>query len=317
MRILVTPTSLQKDKKSAALDSLREASFDLVFNPMGRPLTEDELIPLLEDCDGYLAGLDYVTEKVLSSCKKLKVVSRYGAGVDRVDLDAARRNGIIVTNTPGVNAVAVAELAMALVLSIARHIPYLDKKTREGDWVRSTGMELGGKVMGIMGLGAVGKNLAKYAQGFGMHVIAYDPYIDKAYAAEMNIQATGFDDVIRESDVISLHLPLNAETKHLINEAVMNKMKPTAILVNTSRGGIIDEAAAYRLLKDDKLGGLGIDVFEMEPPKDSPLFGLDNVVITPHTAAHTKEATENMADVAAKNLLDVLSGKECRFWVNK
>src|SRR5659263_179740 len=136
MRILVTPTSLQKDKKSAALDSLREASFDLVFNPMGRPLTEDELIPLLEDCDGYLAGLDYVTAKVLSSCKKLKVVSRYGAGVDRVDLDAARRNGIIVTNTPGVNAVAVAELAMALILSTARHIPYLDKKTREGDWVR-------------------------------------------------------------------------------------------------------------------------------------------------------------------------------------
>jgi len=317
MRILITPTSLQKDKKSAALDSLREASFDLVFNPMGRPLTEDELIPLLQDCDGYLAGLDYVTEKVLSSCKKLKVVSRYGAGVDRVDLDAARRNGIIVTNTPGVNAVAVAELAMALVLSIARHIPYLDKKTREGAWVRSTGMELGGKVMGIMGLGAVGKNLAKYAQGFGMHVIAYDPYMDKVYAAEKNIQAASFDEVIRESDVISLHLPLNAETKHLINEAVMNKMKPTAILVNTSRGGIIDEDAAYRLLNENKLGGLGIDVFEMEPPKDSPLFGLDNVVVTPHTAAHTKEATENMADVSAKNLLDVLSGKECRFWVNK
>jgi len=223
MRILITPTSLQKDKKSAALDSLREASFDLVFSPMGRPLTEDELIPLLADCDGYLAGLDYVTEKVLSSCKKLKVVSRYGAGVDRVDLDAARRNGIIVTNTPGVNAVAVAELAMALVLSIARHIPYLDKKTREGAWVRSTGMELGGKVMGIMGLGAVGKNLAKYAQGFGMHVIAYDPYMDKVYAAEKNIQAASFDEVIRESDVISLHLPLNAETKHLINEAVMNR----------------------------------------------------------------------------------------------
>lgn len=317
MKVLVTPTSLKKDKESAALDALRAASCELVFNPMGRPLTEDELIPLLADCDGYLAGLDYVTEKVLQSADKLKVISRYGAGVDRVDLEAAKRQGIVVTNTPGANAVAVAELAMGLVMSLARRIPFLDRKTREGDWVRSTGTELGGKVMGIMGLGAVGRNLARYAQGFGMTVIAYDPYINKEYADANNIGTASFDEVIEGSDFISLHLPLTPDTKHLINESVMSRMKSTAVIVNTSRGGIIDEDAAYRLLKAGELGGLGIDVFELEPPENSPLFDLDNVVVTPHTAAHTREATENMATAAAENLLLVLSGHTCRFQVNK
>ncbi len=317
MKILVTPTSLTKDKKSDALDMLRAASYELVFNPLGRPLTEDELLPLLGDCDGYLAGLDYITEKVLASCSKLKVISRYGVGYDRVDLQAAKDKGIIVTNTPGVNAAAVAELAMTLVLSLARHVPMLDRMTREGKWIRSSGIELGGKVMGVMGLGAVGKNVARYAQGFGMTVMAYDPYMDMDYAAANNIRVAAFDEVVKESDVISLHLPLTPDTKHVMNETVIARMKPTAILVNTSRGGIIDEDAAYEALKTGRLGGLGIDVFEKEPPTDSPLFALDNVVVTPHTAAHTKEATENMANLSAANLLEVLSGKECRFQVNR
>jgi D-3-phosphoglycerate dehydrogenase len=317
MKILVTPTSLQEGKKSAALDTLKAFSSDLVFNSTGRPLTEDELIPLLKDCDGYVAGLDYVTEKVLKSCSHLKVVSRYGAGVDRVDLAAAKEHGIVVTNTPGVNAVAVAELAFGLILSIARKISYLDKKTREGEWVRSTGMELGGKTIGIMGLGAIGKNVARYAQGFGMKVMAYDPYINEAYAKDNNITVATFDEVADNADVISLHLPLTNETKHLISRDVMSKMKKTAILINTSRGGIIDEDAAYELLKNGELGGLGLDAFETEPPTNSPLFELNNVVVTPHTGAHTTEATDNMAVAAVKNLIDVLSGNGCPFICNK
>ncbi|MDF2539456.1 MAG: phosphoglycerate dehydrogenase [Herbinix sp.] len=317
MRILVTPTSLQEGKKSAALDALKAYSEDLVFNPTGRPLTEEELIPLLQDCDGYLAGLDYVTAKVLKECKNLKVISRYGAGVDRVDLVAAKENGIVVTNTPGVNAVAVAELAMGLILSAARKISFLDRKTREGEWVRSTGMELGGKTLGIMGLGAIGKNVANYAKGFGMKVMAYDPYINEAYAKEHNIQTATFDEVVKNADVISLHLPLTSETRHLINKEVMLQMKKTTIIINTSRGGIIDEDAAYDLLKNGELGGLGLDAFEVEPPTNSPLFELNNVVVTPHTGAHTKEATDNMADASVKNLIEVLSGHDCPFIVNK
>lgn len=317
MKVLVTPTSLQEGSKHPVVDKLKEFCSEVVFNPKGRPLTEDELIPLLKDCDGYVAGLDYITEKVLKSANKLKVISRYGAGVDRVDLEAAKENEILVTNTPGVNAVAVAELTLGLILSMARRIPYLDRKTRSGEWIRSTGMELGDKTIGILGLGAIGRNVAKYAQGFGMSVIAYDPYAETKYAKENNILLTNLDQVIKDSDVISLHLPLNTETKYLINKEVMLKMKKTVMIVNTSRGGIICEDDAYEMLKKGEIGGLALDAFETEPPKNSSLFELDNAVVTPHTGAHTKEAIDNMANLAVKNLISVLSKEDCEFIVNK
>jgi D-3-phosphoglycerate dehydrogenase len=317
MKILVTPTSLQPDKGGEALKVLQDFSNDLVFNELGRPLTEDELIPLLKDCDGYVAGLDYVTEKVISSCPNLKVISRYGAGYDRVDIAAAKATGIPVTNTPGVNAEAVGELAFSLILSLARKIPYLNQSTRSGGWVRSTGMELKRKTIGIMGLGAIGKVVARCAGGFEMNVLAYDPYVDKDYCTEHKIGIRTFDEVIAEADVISLHLPLTDSTRHLINSDTIAQMKPSAILINTSRGGIIDEDAAYYALKESRLGGLGLDAFEIEPPTESKLFELDSVVVTPHTGAHTKEATENMAYGSIRNLIDVLSGKECPFIVNR
>lgn len=317
MKILVTPTSLQPGSSSKALETLQAFSDDLIFNTALRPLTEDELIPLLKDCDGYLAGLDFITEKVLRSCTKLKVISRYGAGYDRVDLAAAKDRKIAVTNTPGVNAEAVGELAFALILSVARRITFLNESTRAGEWVRSTGMELKGKTIAIMGLGAIGKVVARCARGFEMNVIAYDPFINEDYCKAHTIGIRTFDDACREADVISLHLPLLDTTKHLINRDAIAKMKPSAIIINTSRGGIIDEDAAYDALKAQKLGGLGLDAFEIEPPKNSPLFELDNVVVTPHTGAHTKEATLNMAEGAVKNLIDVLSGKDCPYIVNK
>ena len=317
MKILVTPTSLQPDKKSKALDNLRAFSDDIVFNHLGRPLTEDELIPLLKDCDGYLAGLDNVTEKVINSCNHLKVISRYGAGYDRVDIEAAKRKGIVVTNTPGVNAEAVGELAISMALALARKITYLNTETKSGKWIRSTGMELTGKTIGIMGLGAIGKVVARSAKGFNMNVIAYDPFIDLNYCSDHNIRSVTFEEILEQSDIISLHLPLNENTKHLIGEDAIAKMKNTAILINTSRGGIIDEDAAYEALKAGRLGGVGLDAFEVEPPKNSPLFELDNVVLTPHTGAHTQEAVTNMANAAVKNLIDVLSGKECKSIVNK
>lgn len=317
MKILVTPTSLQPGKNTKALDMLKEFSQDLVFNEKGRPLTEDELIPLLEDCDGYIAGLDFITEKVIRSCSRLKVISRYGAGYDRVDVEAAKAKGIRVTNTPGVNAEAVGELAFSLILSVARRVPYLNQSTRDGQWIRSTGMELKGKTIGIMGLGAIGRVVARCAKGFEMKVKAYDPFINEDYCASHEIDVCSFDEVIEQADVISLHLPLNDSTKHLLGADAIGRMRPGAILINTSRGGIIDEDAAYQALKSGKLGGLGLDAFEIEPPAGSPLFEFDNVVVTPHTGAHTREATDNMANASIRNLIDVLSGKECPFIVNQ
>lgn len=317
MKILVTPTSLQPNKKSEALDKLYTFSDDLVFNNTGRPLTEEELIPLLAGCDGYIAGLDMVTSKVIDSTDRLKVISRYGAGYDRVDLEAASNKGIVVTNTPGVNAEAVGEVAMSLALSVARKIPFLNAETRKGAWVRSTGMELKGKTMGIVGLGAIGKVLARCAKGFDMKVIAYDPCIDEEYCKKQEIESQTFEQLIRSADVISLHLPLNDNTRHLINREAIAQMKPAAIILNTSRGGIIDEQAAYEALNEGRLGGMGLDAFEVEPPVNSPLFEFDNVVATPHTGAHTQEATINMANAAVQNLIDVLEGKSSKFIVNR
>jgi D-3-phosphoglycerate dehydrogenase len=233
-----------------------------------------------------------------------------------VDLNAAKAKNIPVCNTPGANAQAVADLAFALILCAARKVPMLDRKTKEGAWPRSTGIELYGKTMGILGLGAVGKGVAKRAQGFSMRVLAYDPFINRQYALEHNIEVSGFEEIIAEADVISLHLPLTGETRHIISGEVMGRMKKGVILINTARGGLIDEWAAYEHLSSGHLGGLGLDAYEEEPPKTSALFEFDNVVLTPHTAAHTTEATANMALMSVRNLIDVLSGKDCPYIVN-
>lgn len=203
----------------------------------------------------------------------MKVISRYGAGGDRVDLKAAARWGIAVCNTPGANAQAVADLTLGLMLAAARRIPMLDEKTREGKWTRSTGTELYGKTLGILGLGAIGKSVAKRGQGF----------------------------------------ELNEKTRHIISRDVMERMKPGVILINSARGGLIDETAAYDFLKSGHLGGLGLDAYETEPPTASPLFELDNVVCTPHTGSHTREATAAMADMSVQNLIQVLNGEPCPY----
>lgn len=316
MKILVTPTSLQPGKNEAALSALRDFADELVFNESGKPLSEEDLIPLLQDCDGYIAGLDQITRKVLESCPKLKVVSRYGAGYDRVDIQAAKELHISVTNTPGVNAEAVGELTFGLILCAARKIPYLNHETRTGSWVRSSGMELKGKTLGILGLGAIGKVVARCAQGFDMTVLAYDPFINETYCKEHYITPVSFEELMKHSNVVSLHLPLMDSTRHMIDAAALDLLPNGAILVNASRGGIIDENAAYEALKSGKLVGLGLDAFEIEPPVNSHLFELDNVIATPHTGAHTKEATDNMAHGAIQNLIDILSGKECPYLVN-
>jgi D-3-phosphoglycerate dehydrogenase len=315
MKILVTATSFKPDSGSQAMKNLRSFSDSLVFNPGGKPLSEDELIPLLQDCDGCIAGLDHFTAGVIGSAQKLKVISRYGAGVDRVDLAAAKAKNIVVCNTPGANSQAVADLTFALLLCAARKVSVLDRKTREGQWPRSTGIELYGKTIGILGLGAIGKAVARRASGFSMKILAYDPFIDKKYAEANGIIPADFGIVTGEADFLCLHLPLTDETRYIISKDVMKNMKKGAVIINTARGGLIDEAAACELLASGHLGGMGLDVYETEPPLKSPLFELENVVLTPHTASHTVEATAAMAEMSVQNLIDVLSGKNCPYIV--
>ena len=307
MKILVTATSFRPENPTPALKRLREFADEIVFNPKGKPLTEDELLPLARDCEGYIAGLDFITAKVISRCERLKVISRYGVGVDRVDLEAAKARGIKVCNTPGANTNAVADLAFGLMLGVARKLPMLDRKTRGGEWVRSTGVEVCQKTLGILGLGAIGKAVARRARGFDMNVMAYDPFLDEPYAKANHIAGASFDDVIRQADILSLHLPLSEGTKNIINADVLRKMKPSAILINTARGGLIDEQAAYEFLKSGRLGGLGLDAYAIEPPEHSPLFELDNTILTPHTGSHTLEAVKNMSEMAVQNLIEALT----------
>lgn len=311
MKILVTPTSFKPDSNSPAMTELKSFADSLVFNPSGKPLLQDELIPLLDGCDGCIAGLDYYTAAVIENTDRLKVISRYGVGVDRVDLAAAKTRNVVVCNTPGANTQAVADLAFALLLSVARKVPLLDRKTRDGQWLRSSGIELYGKTLGILGLGAIGKAVARRAAGFSMNVIAFDPYMDTQYAQANGIVPADFDTVIKEANFISLHLPLTEGTKRIISADAMRTMKKGAVIVNTARGGLIDEVAAYDFLASGHLGGMGLDVYEEEPPVKSPLFELENVVLTPHTSAHTVEATEAMAFMAVQNLIEVLSGTSC------
>jgi len=311
MKILVTPTSLKPDSQSPAMKKLRSFAQELVFNPTEKPLTEGELIPLISGCEGCIAGLDFFTAGVIQSAENLKVISRYGVGVDRIDLTAAKAKNIAVCNTPGANTQAVADLTIGLLICLARKIPVLDRKTKEGQWPRSTGIELYGRTIGILGLGAVGKAVAKRASGFSMRVLARDPIINKEYVEANGIVPVDFNTLIHEADFLCLHLPKTDETRNIISADVLKSMKKGAILVNTARGGLVDEAAAYELLVSGHLGGMGLDVYENEPPQKSPLFELENVVLTPHTAAHTTEATEAMAEMSVQNLIDVLSGKKC------
>jgi D-3-phosphoglycerate dehydrogenase len=310
MKILVTPTSMNPSHPSPALERLEAFADEIVYNPHARPLEEGEVIRLAAGCDGYIAGLDRITGRAIRACGGLRVISRYGAGTDRVDLDAARERGVVVRNTPGANAQAVADLTFGLILSVARRIPLLDSKTKAGEWARSTGTEIYGKTMGILGLGAVGKAVAQRARGFSMRVLAYDPYLDAEYAEARGIGGVALEELARQADVICLHLPLMDSTRHIVDAALMETMRPGAIIVNTARGGLIDEAAAYRLLVSGRLGGLGLDAYESEPPGESPLFALDSVVATPHAASHTREAAQNMANMAVDNLIRALEGEK-------
>ena len=317
MKILVTPTSFKKAENAAARAMLEAFADEIVYNESGIPLQGDALLALLEGVDGYIAGLDYITAAVVEKMpQSVKCISRYGIGYDRVDLAACSKKGVKVTNTPGANATAVCELAFGLMLCAARDIPRLHRAVEAGDWPRSTGRELEGKTLGIVGLGAIGKKLALRALAFDMQVAAYDPYFDETFALAHGIKRLDLDELLTSADVVSLHVPLTDATRHMINAERIASMKKGAIIINTARGGLIDEAACAQALVAGKLGGLGLDAFEQEPLLESPLKGLPNVIFTPHTGAHTAEAVSNMGIMAVQNLIDVLSGKECRYVLN-
>lgn len=287
---------------------LENAGHEVVLNPLGRPLTEEELAGFVADCEAVIVGVDPVSERVLEAGKKLKVVAKHGVGVDNIDLKAAKARGIVVTNVPSSNSEAVADLTFGLLLAVTRQIPRADAALRQGTWKRFVGPELYQKTLGILGLGAIGKGVARRARGFDMRVLAYDVRWDEAFAREHGVERASLEQVFRESDFVSLHLPLLPSTERIVNAGTLALMKPTSYLINAARGELIDEAALYSALAGGKLAGAALDAFAQEPPAaDNPLFTLPNVVVTPHIGAYSFEANRNMGVGAARNVLAVLA----------
>jgi D-3-phosphoglycerate dehydrogenase len=270
------------------------------------------LLPALRDADAVIVrSATTIDAEALAAAPRLKVVARAGIGLDNVDVPAATKAGVMVVNAPQSNVISAAEHAVALLLAVARRIPQADASLKQGEWKRSkfTGVELAGKTAGIVGLGRIGVLVAQRLSAFGMHVVAYDPYVPAGRAAQMGVQMLPLDDVLTQADVVTIHLPKTKETAGLIGERELALMRPQAILINAARGGLVDEHALAQALKDEKIAGAGLDVYATEPCTDSPLFAFDNVVATPHLGASTAEAQDKAGTAVARSVKLALSGE--------
>ncbi len=304
-------------------DPLAEEGIDILKEfadvDVNTGLTEDQLVAIIGDYDALLvrSGTE-VTARVIDAGEKLKFIGRAGAGVDNIDTDAATRRGIIVANAPEGNTLAATEHTMAMMLSLARNIPQATASLKKGEWKRSKfmGVELNDKVLGIMGFGRIGREVAKRAQAMQMKCIAYDPFITKERAASLGVEMVPLDELFRRADVITVHTPLIKETRHVINEKTIATMRDGVRMINCARGGIIDEKALADAIASGKVAGAALDVFENEPPTDSPLLGLDRVIVTPHLGASTVEAQKNVAISVANQCISVLSGGAAKYVVN-
>ena len=301
-KILVTPRSYGKDMP-ALFEQLRAAGCEVVRNTTGGILEKEQMKVLLADCTGVIVGVDPLDAEVLACAPGLKAVAKYGVGVDNIDLDYCRAHGIRVSRTAGANSEAVADYAMALMLAVARRVPLIDGKCRAMNWGKITTRDVSHATLGLLGLGAIGKHVAKRAQGFGMKVIAYDVFWNEEYAAANGIEYAEPETIFRTADFISLHLPLTPETKNYVGERELSMMKPDAVLINTARGGLVDEEALLRALQERRIYGAGLDAFAHEPPKNPAWLALDNAVLGSHCAASTVGATRNMGRMATDNLL--------------
>lgn len=313
MKILITPKSFQA-YKSKAYPLLEAKGYEIIENRSGRTLTEDEIIASAKsDVVGIIIGVDPLPARVLEQCRSLKAIAKYGVGLDNIDLDKAKHLGIKVKNAAGTNNISVAEATIALMFTIARHVYPAILSVKNGGWDRVMGYELTGKKLGLIGGGQIGKEVAKRARGLEMQVAIYDPYFNDAnFLTRYDInRAHCLQDIFSLSDFISLHVPATPETKGIIGKEALQSMKPTAFLINTSRGELVDEEALYEALTKGLIAGAAQDVFTSEPPaKGEKLLTLDNFILTSHLGAFTHEAVERMAMAATNNLLEMLEQEQ-------
>lgn len=276
--------------------------------------SEEDFILQTHDADGLLNNHSVISRRVIESLTKCKIIVSYGIGVDTIDIQAATEHGIFVANVPAYCIDEVSDHTMALLFSCARKICFFNQKTKSGKWDFKLGKplyRLRGKILGLVGFGKIARRVAFKAKAFGLNIVCYDPYVEKSVAKEEEVKFASFDELLSQSDFVSIHVPLNPETKHLLNEENFKLMKPSAILINTARGGIVDTPSLYKALREGWIAGAAIDVVEGKPlsPKN-PLLKLDNLIITPHTAWYSEESIEELQTTAASEVARVLSGGE-------
>ncbi len=305
--LITTPTFAKYSTEAPAI--LAQAGLDAARAV--QPVKSDrDLLGYLEGVTAIITGLEPITAAVIDAAKELKVIAKHGIGVDNIDLEAARRRGIRVVNAPGTNKDAVADLVFGMMFALTRRILVADASVRKGQWPRIFGQSVWGKKIGIVGMGAIGKAVALRAKGFHMPVCGCDTFWDEQFAAQYGVQRVSLETLLGEADFVTLHVPLMEETRNLIGETELRRMKPTAYLINAARGGIVDEVALYRALQARTIAGAGLDAFSAEPPEVSPLLTLDNVVVTPHMGGYTEEALGLTSVVTAQSVVDVLAGRK-------
>ena len=307
-KILASPSSFGQ-LSDKPLNILTDHGFKVINNPYGRKLTEVETIKLAKDCIGIIAGVENLDSGVLSQLSRLKCISRVGVGIDNIDLDFTKKEGIVVLNTPEGPTQSVAELTLGMTLSLLRRIPQADSDIKSKLWKKQTGFLLSGKTIGVVGLGRIGRTVSKMFSGLGNQVIGFDINPDYTWAADNNVIMKSLEELVSESDIVSLHIPNNKEKIPVFDSQLLSLMKKESFLINLSRGGVVDEDALYSKLVDGGLTGAAIDVFK-EEPYQGKLNELDNVVLTPHIGSYAREGKLQMEIDAVNNLINALKGIE-------
>ena len=300
MKVGVTTVNFCANK--FLIDVLKSTGYEIKLNPFGRRLTTEELISFLSDCDASIIGLDKIDSSILRHLPKLKKISKYGVGLDNINLEACAKKNIKVHFTPGVNKRSVSELTLAMILSLLRNMYTGSVELKSGNWVKNGGFELTGKKIGIVGFGNIGKDLVELLNPFKTEIYVTDINSGTYAGYETSINITSFDQILKDCDIVTFHVPLTKETKNMLNSNNISLMKKGVIIINTARGGIIDEEAIIKAFEDGKIGGLGIDAYEIEPPLGSQLLKLKNTICTPHIGGNSDKAVKDMGLAAIKAL---------------
>ena len=309
-KILITLTKREEAiTKQAVADFCLDGDYEVTALFNDTEIEEAKLCEIIQDADALIFGMEHITEAVLCAARKLKILCKFGVGLDKIDRQAIIRHPVMVTNCPGMNSNAVAELVIGLMIGLARQIPQCDAEMRRQIWHTMPGKEISKKTLGIVGMGAIGKTLAQYARAFDMKVLAYDLYQNEAAAEELGFQYVPLDELVNQADFLSLHIPGDGTTKNMIDWEQLVAMKPTAYLINAARGQVINEDALYLALETGIIAGAAIDSFATEPPYDSELLTCNKVIAMPHIGAATDEANDRIIRFSLQNARDFLEGK--------